>query len=267
MWTEAKALGFPSLGGCGGLRLGRTVAWLPGMRANGIADWYAITWHTGDLKRYVAAGGDMSRVIVHFLTYDEGVIAPLWGKKSFHERVKKMREFGVRAVVAPDFSSWADFPVVVQLHNYYRSAVVSADLARAGFAVVPNVCWSSPATYSVSIGMWSDAQPGTIVIDANHSTDKEIDRRLFWAGARVFVDAWTKRQDDVVIWSSTRAMANKWNVSCGPCSWVPSRSAMLAGLVKRRKSWQKEAVEAEAEAEAEEKAGEQAVVVGATGAA
>ena len=244
--ATAKELGFPGLDRCGGVELcGNVVAWIPGMKVSGTADYYFIVWHTGDIRRYQEAGGDMSRAVIHFLTHDAGVINPLWGKNSFHRRITQMRKLGIVNVVAPDFSSWSDFPVAVQLYNYYRSAVVASDLATAGFGVVPNVCWSVPSLHNVSIGMWEGCRHGAVLVDANHSSERRIDRSLFWSGADELARRWTNRRDHVFIWSSSQRASAMWSRRFGQNTWIPARCRMLSEMSKGRRRWRKAAAEAE----------------------
>lgn len=169
-------MGFPEIEGCVKNIEGRFTSWVPGMRATEIADWYMICWHRGDIRRYLEAGGDPKKMIIHFLTFDGGVINPLWGKESFLERVRKMKELSVEYVIAPDFSSWANYPAAVKIHNYYRSCVVTCDLIQAGFKVIPNICWSIPYLFELSIGMWGD-DISLALLDANHGTKNTWSRQ------------------------------------------------------------------------------------------
>lgn len=168
-----KQLDIPDLSGFSGPKIeGKCIAWIPGMRTD-IADWYLILNHFGDLNRFVNAGGDVSKVIVHFLSYDGGRIEPLWGTNGFERWTRKLKDFGITKLISPDFSSWANYPIILQLYNYYRSALVTNDLYKAGFEVVPNVCWSSTETFDVSVGLWG--KKDTVLVDANHiSKDKFV---------------------------------------------------------------------------------------------
>lgn len=132
----------------------------------------------------------------------------MWGKASFHKRVAKMRAKGVTRVVAPDFSSWADMPLVAQLYNYYRSMVVTCDLVQAGFQVVPNVCWSAPQLFPLCARLWPDTYPA-VLVDGNHvetMSGVTYNRELFWRGALAVVKSGVRARRTLV-WSSVPRVA------------------------------------------------------------
>lgn len=237
LWSKVtpEALGFPRFPVEGCLPLtGKAVAWLPGMKASGTADWYFITMHTGDIKRYAAAGGDMQRAVIHHLTYDSGVINPLWGSHSFKKRVERMKSLGIKNVVAPDFSSWADFPVAVQLHNYYRSLVVACDFVLAGFKVLPLVCWSAPQIAHISIKAWP-TNASTICVDATHlnTVTSSFNQELFWHGARELKQS--LEYGSLYLWANSENVVRRWQREIGSAGWIPSRAFMLNKLCKLKK--------------------------------
>lgn len=107
-------------------------------------------YHWGDINWLLRYGVDPSRLILHFLTYDTGVINPLWGTDSLQKRVDRMKAVGIKYVVEPDFSSWADAPIPLQLFNFYKSRCVGRDLQDAGFTVIPNVPFTFPYSWEVA---------------------------------------------------------------------------------------------------------------------
>lgn len=232
MQVNASSFGLPAMPSTCERLDGQPIAWIPGMKADA-HDWRLLLWHSGDIRRYRSAGGDMSKAIVHWLSRDDGTIEPLWGKTSFARRVEQMEEAGVKRVVAPDFSSWADMPIAAQAHNYYRSAVVSHDLAHSGFEVVANVCWSAPQLHQLSIGMWAGVS--FALIDANHFSPhrRNYNHDLFWSGAAAFKE----RNPGAFCWiySSYRQTADYWRERVGPCAWRPSRVAVLNQMRTHRR--------------------------------
>lgn len=52
-----------------------------------------------------------------------------------------------RAVVAPDFSLYADFPIAVQIYNHYRTHWLAAYWQRYGITVIPTINWSDQNSY------------------------------------------------------------------------------------------------------------------------
>lgn len=229
----ASECGFPSIPSFTTPIEGQPIAWIPGVKPN-VHDWRLLLWHSGDLRRYIESGGDMDHAVIHWLSRDDGCIEPLWGKETFRRRVKQMRQANIQYVIGPDFSSWADMPIATQLHNYYRSAVVAHDLAKCGFKVIPNVCWSAPQLHEISIGMWGVGLAFAL-IDANHFSPRRQNYNydLFWDGAEQF----SIRNPDAFCWvySSYREVADMWMARNGPCVWCPSRVAVLNKLRKHIK--------------------------------
>lgn len=53
-----------------------------------------------------------------------------------------------RAVLAPDFSMYTDFPLPVQLFNQYRRQWCGAYWQENGVTVIPTICWSTEDSFS-----------------------------------------------------------------------------------------------------------------------
>jgi len=52
-----------------------------------------------------------------------------------------------KAVLAPDFSLYDDFPMAVNLYNHYRKHWLAAYWQENGVNVIPTICWGIPETY------------------------------------------------------------------------------------------------------------------------
>lgn len=50
-------------------------------------------------------------------------------------------------VMSPDFSLYTDFPVSLQIYNYFRKHWIAAYLQNQGIHVVPIIGWSHPGSY------------------------------------------------------------------------------------------------------------------------
>lgn len=169
VWDQvlAEDLGIPSFPreGCADLR-GKPLVWLNGVDVS-VADWYLVEWSPYHIRRYQEAGGDMTKLVVHFFSYD-GAFEALYGADSFHKRVTKMNELGVKRVIAPEFSTSFDMPMAHRIFAIYRGAVVARDLVRAGFEVIP-FPWPGG-----SRNMWSTSQSvfpadsPLVALDAGH---------------------------------------------------------------------------------------------------
>lgn len=53
-----------------------------------------------------------------------------------------------KAVLAPDFSMYTDFPLPVQLFNQYRRQWCGAYWQENGITVIPTICWSTEDSFS-----------------------------------------------------------------------------------------------------------------------
>jgi len=135
----------------------------------------------GDVGRYFKAGGKPENLILHFLDFDTGRIDPLWSVNGFKRRIDIFKENKINAIISPDFSSWADYPYAVQIYNYYRSSVLTNDFSKAGFDIIPNVCFSAPKLNNISISVWGNRQD-LILIDANHIGRNENNIKRFMDG-------------------------------------------------------------------------------------
>lgn len=52
-----------------------------------------------------------------------------------------------KAVLAPDFSMYSDFPKAVQIFNHYRKMWCAAYWQEHGISVIPTICWSTPDSF------------------------------------------------------------------------------------------------------------------------
>lgn len=51
-------------------------------------------------------------------------------------------------VTSPDFSTYAGFPVALQIYNHYRKHWIGAYLQYHGVNVIPTISWSTPDSYA-----------------------------------------------------------------------------------------------------------------------
>lgn len=52
-----------------------------------------------------------------------------------------------KAVMAPDFSMYTDFPKAVQIFNHYRKMWCAAYWQENDIKVIPTICWSTPDSF------------------------------------------------------------------------------------------------------------------------
>ncbi|MCD8381529.1 MAG: DUF4417 domain-containing protein [Clostridiales bacterium] len=85
-----------------------------------------------------------------------------------------------RAVCSPDFSTYTDMPVAMQIYNHYRKHWCAAYWQLHGLTVYPTISWSTPESYN-----WCfDGEPvGGIVAVSSVGTQANAEsKRLFLLG-------------------------------------------------------------------------------------
>lgn len=85
-----------------------------------------------------------------------------------------------RYVMTPDFSTYTDFPLAIQIYNHYRKHWVGAYLQEAGARVIPTISWSTPDSYD-----WCfDGEPvgGVVAVSSVGTQNGKAKKELFLAG-------------------------------------------------------------------------------------
>lgn len=85
---------------------------------------------------------DPENYIAHFY-YDDIKFMQAW--RDPDKYIEKLKKF--KAVVAPDFSSYTDFPIVLQILGAYRRQWVGAYWQLHGIDVIPDCQWGNEETY------------------------------------------------------------------------------------------------------------------------
>lgn len=85
--------------------------------------------------------------------------------------------------MAPDFSTYLDFPKAIQIYNHYRKHWVAAYLQEQGVIVIPTISWSDKESYS-----WCfDGEPcgGIVAVSSVGCMRNKESKRLF-------IDGWNQ---------------------------------------------------------------------------
>lgn len=85
---------------------------------------------------------DPENYIAHFY-YDDFKFMSAW--RDPDKYIEKLRKF--KAVVSPDFSSYTDFPIVLQILGAYRRNWCGAYWQTKGIDVIPDVQWGNEETF------------------------------------------------------------------------------------------------------------------------
>lgn len=79
---------------------------------------------------------------VHFFL-DDYQFSRVWTNVDAY--IPLLRKF--RVVMAPDFSTYTDFPKAIQIYNHYRKHWLAAFWQQAGIHVIPTISWSDETSY------------------------------------------------------------------------------------------------------------------------
>lgn len=123
-----------------------------------------------------AKGEDLPEEKICHFYLDDYQFDRVWKDPDLY--VDKMRQF--RAVLAPDFSLYTDFPRAVQIYNHYRKHWVARYWQEHGVKVIPTICWSTPDSFE-----WCfDGEPreATVSISVLGCNKNEQMKRDFWVG-------------------------------------------------------------------------------------
>lgn len=85
-----------------------------------------------------------------------------------------------QAVMTPDFSTFTDFPMAVQIYNHYRKHWLGRYWQEHGVTVIPTISWSDRASFA-----WCfDGEPigSTVAVSTVGTQANETSRRLFLEG-------------------------------------------------------------------------------------
>lgn len=89
-------------------------------------------------------------------------------------------------VFTPDFSTYTDFPFVIQLYNHYRKHWLGAYWQMRGMFVIPTISWADEASFD-----WCfDGEPagGAVSISSVGSQQSREGRENFLRGFEVMMD-------------------------------------------------------------------------------
>ena len=121
--------------------------------------------------------------IVHFFT-DDFLFDRVW-----HNPEKYLSMLGrFRAVVAPDFSLYADHPKALQIYNHFRKHWCSAYWASMGITVIPSPRWVEGDDSSFEWCLDGDPIGSTICISTHGSIKGDRRKKLFLEGFQATVE-------------------------------------------------------------------------------
>lgn len=118
---------------------------------------------------------------VHFFL-DDYQFNALW--VNVDRYAEKLSRF--RYILTPDFSTYTDFPKVIQIYNHYRKHWIGAYLQEYGCHVIPTISWSTPDSYE-----WCfDGEPegGTVAVSSVGCMNSIGKKHLFLSGYNAMME-------------------------------------------------------------------------------
>ena len=113
--------------------------------------------------------------IVHCFV-DDYQIARFWNNPDSY--IKILSQF--KAVLSPDFSTYTDMPLAMQIYNHYRKHWVAKYWQTHGILVYPTISWGNEQSYD-----WcfcGEPVGGVVAVSSVGTQKNETGRRLFLRG-------------------------------------------------------------------------------------
>lgn len=137
-----------------------------------------------------------------------------------------------RAVLAPDFSLYTDFPKAVQIYNHYRKHWIARYWQDHGVKVIPTICWSDEASFE-----WCfDGVPkySTVSISVLGCNRSEQMKRDYWVGFNKAIEV--VQPEKILLFKGNSPITLP---DCGGAEIVEVKSGNLAGAKAWRDSVKK----------------------------
>ena len=90
-----------------------------------------------------------------------------------------------KAICSPDFSTYTDMPMAMQIYNHYRKHWLAAYWQHHGLTVYPTISWSTPESYERCF----DGEPvgGIVAISSVGTQKNKIAKELFLQGYKEMI--------------------------------------------------------------------------------
>lgn len=119
--------------------------------------------------------------IIHCFVHDYQ-FSRYWNRPDNY--IQRLSQF--RAVCSPDFSTYTDMPLAMQIYNHYRKHWIAAYWQRHGITVYPSISWSDERSFE-----WCfDGEPrrSVVVISSVGTQADKKSKRLFIRGYEEMMD-------------------------------------------------------------------------------
>ena len=146
---------------------------------------------------------DQASKIVHFFVDDYQFIR-YWNTPDKY--IPKLSQFS--AVCAPDFSTYTDMPLAMQIYNHYRKHWLAAYWQQCGIHVVPTLCWSNKQSYEWCFD--GEPQHSIVAISSVGTQKSKQNQALFEKGVRA---ALARLEPSEILWYGKCPEEFDWNVT------------------------------------------------------
>ena len=146
---------------------------------------------------------DQASKIVHFFVDDYQFIR-YWNTPDKY--IPKLLQFA--AVCAPDFSTYTDMPLAMQIYNHYRKHWLAAYWQMHGMTVYPTISWSDENSYD-----WCfDGEPRNAIVSiSSHGTQSDpYEAECFAKHCRKALEV---LQPSSILWYGKCPAEFDWNVT------------------------------------------------------
>lgn len=129
---------------------------------------------------YAASTKERAEKGVHFFV-DDYQFNRLWNNPDRY--LNMLQQF--RCVMTPDYSTYTDFPKVIQIYNHYRKHWIGAYFQENGIEVIPTIGWSDESSYE-----WCfDGEPkhSTVAVSSVGTQMSKRTKALFIAGYKEMI--------------------------------------------------------------------------------
>lgn len=163
---------------------------------------------------------DLSQHIAHFY-YDDYKFMSAWREPDKY--IERLRQF--KAVIAPDFSSYTDFPIVLQVLGAYRRNWCGAYWQYHGIDVIPDVQWGNEETYKWCFdGIPKDATVAISSLGVKRQKDwNGIEDTLF---AKGFAEMMDRLHPKTILWYGDKIDGCEGNIIHIPSYYEQKREGL-----------------------------------------
>lgn len=130
-----------------------------------------------------------SRYLLHFFV-DDYQFKRVWERPDYY--LPGLKEY--KYVVMPDFSTYIDLPLPIQLYNYYRNHWLAAYWGMNGVRIIPQIMYGLPFTYDFCF----DGMPiGGVQVVSSYGLNKDKEAIENWVQG--FNEAIKRLQPELVL--------------------------------------------------------------------